>query len=265
MSGILDNRSKIYHSKFAERSDNVRKLTCSTTTYSAEKNSDAHDSAITDPVLSDGHPGARIIGNHAAQPELGDARETGNSVSGNAVATRTVTVATGNVTVATTPVCDVNTSVSVPDRDSEPSSPHPAIVPTVLLPSNGLARKEVISTLPPADGDISVSSSSGNVPMGADDHAGLATPMEVDNHASLDGPSPMEVDNHASLDGTPPIQSVDLDTVPAWLRSPLKHLRQKFQGEVEDKILGNFVALEMAWQPVRLQCFLNCVSSTNIS
>lgn len=154
-----------------------------------------------------------------------------------ATASGNVTVATGNVTVAKPP-----SAYSEPDHDSVPFSPDTVTVPCLpSLPSNVLARKEVISTPPAPDVGLLTPSLVDDVPMEVDGHDGLAMPMEVDNHASLDGP--------------PPIQSVVLDTTPVWLQSPLKHLRKEFCGDLEDKVLGSFVALEMAWQPVSCNVF----------
>lgn len=189
-------------------------------------------------------PVPRASGNTDEPPAVTDGSSpTGNSVEpapasnlfGNDV---THSVATGNVTVAKPP-----SAYSEPDHDSVPFSPDTVTVPCLpSLPSNVLARKEVISTPPAPDVGLLTPSLVDDVPMEVDGHAGLAMPMEVDNHVSLDGP--------------PPIQSVVLDTTPVWLQSPLKHLRKEFCGDLEDKVLGSFVALEMAWQPVSCNVFL---------
>lgn len=54
-----------------------------------------------------------------------------------------------------------------------------------------------------------------------------------------------------------PIFPVDIDTVdpskiPSWLCLPLRLFQKHFRGKLEDKILGAFVALEMAWKPVSI-------------
>lgn len=195
------------------------KLSCPT--YSAEKKDDGHDTANVVPELID--------------PVSDQSVNTGNSTEPVAI------------TVPMPPICDgVDTLLPVPEPVCVPlpdsivssthSSPHP---------SNTVARREVISTPPPPNVDPSVNFVAGDVPMEIDDDVGLVMPMEVDNHASLDGTPPSQ----SSLD------TLDLSKVPVWLQAPLKHLRKEFSGELEDRVLGAFVGLEMAWQPVSAHAF----------
>lgn len=167
------------------------------------------------------------------------------------------------------PVGDVTTSIATvtitSDSASEPGpvevyQPVPGnVLNAINLPVGALASSTIVSS--PVS---STSSSSLN----------YDPPAQVDNHASLsalvtDDDHPCLGVTHAPTDSTPsapsgmssdvpltkPIQSVDLDSldfskVPAWLRHPLAHLQKDFRGELEDKILGSYVALEMAWHPV---------------
>lgn len=100
------------------------------------------------------------------------------------------------------------------------------------------------------------------------ENASLPTPMEVCNHASL-GLTPSHIENElheatepkdTSPDAPPATQpmsinSVDFSAIPAWLSPHMKHFKECFRGELEDKILGAFVALEMSWQPVSILPF----------
>lgn len=124
----------------------------------------------------------------------------------------------------------------------------------------------------PASSPVSSTSSSplsNGPPVQVDNHASHTTLMEVDGPPSSGFPSsPIECSPGAnelfalSSDNTlvSPLDSVDLDSVdfskvPAWLGPPLAHLRKEFRGDLEDKILGGYVALEMAWQPVSAPLF----------
>lgn len=121
------------------------------------------------------------------------------------------------------------------------------------------------------------------LPVHAEGHDILPSPIEVYNHASLGStPSPMKAVHHdaSELNSSPEdasmatiIRSTDLDSVnfskiPSWMCPHLKHFQKHFRGELEDKILGAFVALELAWQPVSVLSFLlqivcsNMISST---
>lgn len=217
-------------------------------TYSVEKKDDGHDLNTVESILVPVVPRApgdaiepTVTSGNSSEPDLGLPQPV---------------VATSHVTVPTPQALAVPAS----DRDSVSSSSSAAVrVPSPSpspSPSNAPARKEVISTSPAAIVDSLTPPFVDDVAMEVDDNDGLAMAMEVDNHASLDG--------------TPSVQSVDLDSLdlskaPAWLQTPLKHLRKKFRGELEDKVLSAFVALEMGWQPVSAQWFLNLITSTNTS
>lgn len=213
-------------------------------TYSVEKKDDGHDLNTVESILVPVVP--RAPGD-AIEPTSDQTVTSGNSSEPDLGLPQPV-VATSHVTVPTPQALAVPAS----DRDSVSSSssatavrvPSPSPSPS---PSNAPARKEVISTSPAAIVDSLTPPFVDDVAMEVDDNDGLAMAMEVDNHASLDG--------------TPSVQSVDLDSLdlskaPAWLQTPLKHLRKKFRGELEDKVLSAFVALEMGWQPVSAQWFL---------
>lgn len=163
---------------------------------------------------------------NSSGPECGD---VASAATGNG----------GNVTVATVALTP----------DSVSSSTDSAVVrsPSPPLPSNALAAATVESPVSPPSDDV---------PMEVDDHASLATPMEVDNHASLGDTPPAISSARKSI---PPVNldTLDLSKVPAWLQLPLKHLLKKFRGEVEDAVLSAFIALEMAWQPVREPFFIS--------
>lgn len=171
-------------------------------------------------------------------------------------------VITGGATsVATVTITSDSASEPGPGEVYQPVSGNVLNAINVSLPVGALASSTIVSS--PVS---STSSSSLN----------YVPPAQVDNHASLsalvtDDDHPCLGVTHAPIDSTPgpsapsgmssdvplakPIQSVDLDSldfskVPAWLRHPLAHLQKDFRGELEDKILGSYVALEMAWHPV---------------
>lgn len=171
---------------------------------------------------------------------------TGIMMTGDTVATRvtacaTVTQTSGKLQpVISGSVLDIS---SVPDNVPQPAV-EPQVPRTSSLPLNGV---------------LSVQNG---------ENASLPTPMEVCNHASL-GLTPSSIENElheatepkdTSSDAPPATQpmsinSVDFSAIPAWLSPHLNHLKECFRGELEDKVLGAFVALEMSWQPVSILPF----------
>lgn len=115
----------------------------------------------------------------------------------------------------------------------------------------------------------SSSALSNGAPVQVYNHASPTTPMEVDGPPGLTSPiecAPGANESSATSSDDPlvplvkPIHTVDLDSVdfskvPAWLGPPLMQLQKDFRGDLEDKILGCYVALEMAWQPVSAPLF----------
>lgn len=119
----------------------------------------------------------------------------------------------------------------------------------------------------PASSPVSSTSSSplsNGPPVQVYNHGSHTTPMEVYGPPSPSlcsspiecAPGANELSAMSSDDPlVKPIHSVDLDSVdfskiPAWLGPPLLHLQKEFRGDLKDKLLGGYVALEMAWQPV---------------
>lgn len=163
---------------------------------------------------------------------------TGDTVATGVTACATVTQTSGQLEpVISGSVLDIS---SVPDNE-----PQPAVGPqaprTSSLPLNGV---------------LSVQNG---------ENASLPTPMEVCNLGLT--PSPIENELHEATEpkdtssDAPPatqpmsINSVDFSAIPAWLSPHLNHLKECFRGELEDKVLGAFVALEMSWQPVSILPF----------
>lgn len=159
-------------------------------------------------------------------------------------------VLAGNVTVAKPNAVDTlpgdSVSSSTDTIVAPPSSPSPSPSPSP-------------PTLSATDVDSLVPSLSDDDAMEVDDDVGLAVPKEVYNHASLDDSPPGPILAASPRKSTPSVNldTLDFSKVPAWLQEPLKYLRKKFRGELEDEVLGAFVALEMAWQPVRAQLFFH--------
>lgn len=177
--------------------------------------------------------------------------------------------------VGATVTCDVIVGATVTTQAGLGSGSQPVSGNNISLPNDLPESTAVEPTSSPLVDNV--------LPVHAEGHAILPTPTEVYNHASLGStPSPMESVHHDASELNPSredasmatlIRSTDLDSVdfckiPSWMCPHLKHFQKHFRGELEDKILGAFVALEMAWQPVSALLFLlrivcsNMISST---
>lgn len=188
----------------------------------------------------------------------------GDSITGATVATVTITSD-----------CEPGSSDCEPGSESGELEVHQPVSGNVLdgnaitgisVPVGVPASSTIVSS---PDSSTSLSSLNDEAPAQVYHHASLSALVADDGRPYL-GVTPTPIDStrgpnassgmSSDVPSAKPIQSADLDSldfskVPAWLCPPLAHLQKDFRGELEDKILGAYVALEMAWQPVSAPLF----------
>lgn len=187
-------------------------------------------------------------------PSVPGPSPAGDFITGAAVAT--VTMTSDLITGAT-----VATVTMISDCEPGSGEVHQPVSSNVL---NAINISEPVDVPAFSVSSTPSSTPSNGAPVQVENYVSRTTPMEVDGPPSPALPSsPIECAPGAnessamSSDGplVKPIHSMDLDAVdfskiPAWLGPPLLHLQKEFRGDLEDKLLGGYVALEMAWQPV---------------